>query len=63
MVLPTSTTGMGKGKVAKGKVTKPAKKGMDVKGNVHKTNTKATHGTAHAMKNVKKTSGQACAQW
>ena len=37
MVLPTSTLTMGKGNVAKGRVTKPAKKGMDVKGHVHNT--------------------------
>ena len=52
MMLPTSTIAMGKGKVAKGMVTKPAKKGMDVDGNVHKTKTKAMHGTVHAMKKV-----------
>ena len=65
MVLPTPTTlAMGKGKVAQGKVTKPAKKGMDVKGNVHKTKTKAMHGTVHVMNIVKKNnSGHACAQW
>ena len=60
MVLPTSTIAMGKGKVAKGKVTKPAKKGMDVKGNVHKTKTKAMHGAVHAMKKVKQHKQWAC---
>ena len=63
LVLPTPTLAMGKGKVAKGKVTKPANKGMYVKGNAHNTKTKAMHGTAHAMKHVKKTSGHDCAQW
>ena len=52
MMLPTSTIAMGKGKVAKGMVTKPAKKGMDVDGYVHKTKTKAMHGTVHDMKKV-----------
>ena len=63
MVLPTPTIAMDKGKVANGKVTKPANKGMDVKGKVHKTKTKAMPGTVHAMTNVKKNGGHACAQW
>ena len=53
-VVATPTLAMGKGKVAKGKVAKPAKKDMDVKNTVHTMKTKATHATAHAMYNVKK---------
>ena len=45
---------MGKGRVAaKGKVAKPAKTDMAVKGNVHKIKTKAMHDTVHAMQKVK----------
>ena len=62
-VVATPTLAMGKGKVAKGKVAKPAKKDMDVKDNVPNMKTKAMHATVHAMKKVKKTSGHACAQW
>ena len=54
MVLPISTIAMGKAKVAKGKVTKLANNGMDASWNVHKTKTKAMHGTVHDMKKVKK---------
>ena len=52
-VLPTPTLAMGKGKVAKGNVTKLANKDMDVKGHVHNMKTKALHATAHVMNNVK----------
>ena len=45
------------------KVAKSAKKDMYVKDNVHNMQSNAMHATVHAMKNVKKTSGQACAQW
>ena len=62
MVVAIPTLAMGKGKVAQGKVTKPANNDMDVKGNVHNMKTKAMHATAHAMNNVKN-SGHACAQW
>ena len=48
----TPTLAMGKGQVAKGKVSKLANKGMDVKGKEHKLNTKSMHGTAHVMKKV-----------
>ncbi len=65
MVLATPTIAMGKGKVAKGKVTKLAKNDMDVKGNVHKLKNKSMHATMHVMKKVKKktTVGMICAQW
>ena len=54
---------MGKGRVvAKGKVAKPAKTSMAVKGNVDKSKTKAWHATVHVMKKVKTTRGHACAQ-
>jgi hypothetical protein len=54
-VVATPTLAMGKGKIAKGKVAKPAKKDMHVKDNVHNMKTKAMHVTMHAMKNVKTT--------
>ena len=44
---------MGKGKVVKGKVAKPANNDMDVKDNVHNMKANATHATMHAMKKVK----------
>ena len=62
-VVATPTLAMGMGKVAKGKVAKPAKKDMDVKDNVHNMKTKAMHATVHDMLNVKKPSGHACARW
>ena len=63
-VVATPTLAMGKGKVAKGNVAKPAKKGMDVKDNVHNMKTKAMHATVHDMRKVQdKTSGHDCAQW
>jgi hypothetical protein len=61
-VVAIPTLAMGKGNVAKGKVAKPAKTVMNVKGNVHKMKTKAMHATVHAMKKVNKTSGNDCAQ-
>ena len=62
-VLATTTLAMGNGKVAKGKVTKLAKKDMYVKGNEHKLKTKTIHVTVHVMNKVKKSSGHACVQW
>ena len=62
-VVATPTLAMGKGKVDKGKVAKPAKTDMAVKDNVHNMKTTAMHATVHAMQKVKKTSGHACAQW
>ena len=59
-VVAIPTLAMGKGKVAKGKVAKPANNDMDVKCNVHKMKTKAVHATVHAMKKVKKTKQWAC---
>jgi hypothetical protein len=53
----TPTLAMGKGKVAKGKVAKPAKKDMDAKDTVHNMKTKAMHATVHAMKKVRKPMG------
>ena len=60
MVLATPTLAMGKGKVAKGKVTKPAKKDMDVKGKEHKLATKSMNGSVHVMKKSQENKQWAC---
>ena len=62
-VVAIPTLAIGKGKVAKGKVAKPAKNDMDVEDNVHNMKTNAMHATVHAIKHAKTTSGHACAQW
>ena len=50
--VPFPTLALGKVKVAKGNVAKPANTDMYVKDNVHNCKTTAMHATVHAMKRV-----------